>query len=268
MCEKMLPKFTIITVTFNAAEHIERCLNSVLKQTYSDFEYIVIDGASKDTTCELVRQICDPRVKLISEPDEGIYDAMNKGLAQATGECVCILNADDMFANDGILQRLKDVFDDGQDIVIGDIAFFAKNQPTVFTRYWKVKPYVPGAFAEGWHAPHPGFFFRHQFYTDLGGFNTAYTISADFDLMMRYLLSTDQVRILNELTTLQQDGGTSTHLKNIWIGNEDIRKCLRANNVRIGFLRYYAIRMLPKILNKVSFKFRNFMLKMRNETLS
>ena len=120
-----------------------------------------------------------------------------------------------------------------------------------------MKPYYKGAFAEGWYAPHPGFFFNRKLYLEFGGFDLSYKTSADFELILRYIERDQSPYILGELTTLQQVGGFSSKFNNIIIGNENVRRCLRENGYDMGIIKYYSYRFIPKIINILTHKFKN-----------
>ena len=246
----MKPKFSIITVTYNSSEYVSRCISSVLSQSYDNFEYIVIDGCSTDNTLEVVKSFTDRRIRIISEPDDGIYDAMNKGLANSKGEYICILNSDDLLANKDVLATLFMHFSLENDILIGDINFFKFGDVSRVTRTWRVKEFTLDDFKTGWHPPHPGFFFRRTLFDKLGGFDTDLAISADFEIMLRYLIASDRVKILGELTTMQQDDGTSSKFRNIITGNKNVLVALRRHGINVNSTKYLILRLLPKIISR------------------
>lgn len=250
----MIPKFSIITVTYNSAEYVSRCISSVLSQNYKNFEYIVIDGCSTDNTIELVKNFTDSRIRIISEPDDGIYDAMNKGLLNSKGEYICILNSDDLLANRYVLTTLNKHFSLGNDILIGDINFFKFGDVNRITRTWRVKEFKLDDFKRGWHPPHPGFFFRRTLFDDFGGFDPNLAISADFEIMLRYLKASDRVKVLGELTTLQQDDGTSSKFRNIITGNKNVLLALKRHGINVNSTRYLIQRLLPKIISRLQNK--------------
>ena len=181
-------RISVITVCFNAVGTIADTIASVDRQDWPDVEHIVIDGASKDGTPELVRQLAHPRLRLISEPDEGHYDAMNKGLREATGEYVGFLNADDFFASPQSLTMIADTIRaTNADCVLGDTAFVDKNGNP------KGRLYSTRGFGRWWlrigaMPPHPSFYARTELLRAAGGFDTRYHIAADFDLIARLLL--------------------------------------------------------------------------------
>ena len=196
-----MSSISIITVTSNAAATIAHCLESVNCQTMP-VEHIIIDGASTDSTLEIVRGI-SPCARIISEPDHGIYDAMNKGIRLATGDIVGILNADDFYAHSGVLAKVAAVFADPMvDACYGDLVYVSEKlesgignresgvstQNFRIVRYWKSGEFRPEKFFWGWMPPHPTFFVRKSVYERYGMFNPDLGTAADYELMLRFLL--------------------------------------------------------------------------------
>jgi glycosyltransferase len=181
-------KITIVTVAFNSAETIGDTLKSVAAQTYADIEHIVIDGASKDGTVDLVRAQGSRVARLVSEPDRGIYDAMNKGLALASGDFVGFLNADDMLASSGVLHRSRRPRPTADiDAVCGDLVYVRKDRPDAVVRYWRCGAFARSRLRFGWMPPHPTLYVRRSRLPELGGFDTRLRIAADYDFMLRCL---------------------------------------------------------------------------------
>jgi glycosyltransferase involved in cell wall biosynthesis len=228
-------KISVITVCYNSAATIADTLRSVAAQDYRDIEHIVIDGASKDGTADLVRAHTGHVVRLVSEPDKGIYDAMNKGLALATGDVVGFLNADDMYEGTDAITRIADAFQsptlDGVsrlDGVYGDLVLVDPVDVSRVIRYWRSCPHEPGMCAQGWMPPHPTLYVRRAILVATGGFNTDYKIQSDFELILR-LFEVVKVRTRHLPATLvrMRMGGTTTgSFKNIIKGNmEAARAC-------------------------------------------
>ena len=179
-------KISIITVVWNNAKTIKDAINSVLNQSYKDIEYIVIDGSSTDGTIEIVQSYGD-KIKFISEKDNGLYDAMNKGIRMATGDVVGILNSDDFYASDKILQIVADEFLKGNiDSVYANLEYIDANDPKRVIRYWRSKKYQEGLFRSGWHPAHPTFFVKKEIYEKYGVFDLSFKIAADYELMLRF----------------------------------------------------------------------------------
>ena len=251
----MKPVFSIITVTYNSSEYIARCVDSVLSQDFKNFEILIIDGESKDDTINILKNFQDDRIRINSEPDDGIYDAMNKGLSKCSGDYICILNSDDLFSNAQVLTTLNKYFMDGNDIIIGDIDYFAFTDISRITRKWRVPEFDIKDFKQAWHPPHPGFFFKRDLYQQLGGFDIELEISADFEMMLRYLIASKQTKVLHKVTTLMQEDGTSSKLKNVIIGNKNVLKALKKHDMGVNPVIYLVRRILPKIINRLVAKF-------------
>ena len=188
-------KISIITVSFNNAATIEDTINSVASQKHSDVEHIVIDGVSTDGTVEIVQRNRDAVEKFVSERDSGIYDAMNKGIASASGDVIGFLNSDDVYAHCDILSRAAEVFANPDvDACYADLVYVRQEDLGKVVRHWKSKDFRQGLFALGWCPPHPTFFVRKSVYREYGGFDLNYRLAADVELMLRFFGKTsDQV---------------------------------------------------------------------------
>lgn len=220
-------KITVITVTYNSAATIVDTVQSVLSQTHSDVEYLIMDGASTDQTLEKLEPYRDRLAGLLSEPDQGMYDAMNKGLAHAKGDVVAILNSDDVYADAGVLSRVAECFEgSGADCVYGDLHYVSADLSRV-VRDWRSGRYRPDQFKRGWHPPHPSFFVKRSVYETLGGFNLDLKIAADYEFMLRVLQAQGHtVAYLPEVLVKMRTGGASNRsVRNIWKAN---RECYRA----------------------------------------
>lgn len=248
---------SIITVCYNSGSTIRDTIESVFGQTHPDIEYIIIDGASTDNTLEIVSEYRGRISKIVSEPDSGIYDAMNKGIALATGDVVGILNSDDFYADTHVLEDIADVFTNSNvDCVYGDLVYVDAKDINKILRYWKASPYKPGAFQRGWHPPHPSFFVRRTVYKNLGGFDTDIRLSADFDIMLRILeVYQSSYKYLPRLCVRMRTGGaTSSTLRNIIIGNKNIIRAFGKYGIKINPFIYAAKRILPKVINRIMIK--------------
>jgi glycosyltransferase involved in cell wall biosynthesis len=179
-------KISLITVCRNAAGTISRCIESVISQDYNNFEYIVIDGASSDDTVQIVNQYKSRIGKIISEPDQGIYDAMNKGIKLATGNIIGMLNADDYFADHTVLSDVAAAFvQENTHIAFGDIDYV--NKAGSVTRKWRSGEYSPGVFNWGWMPPHPTFYCKQELFNQFGLYSLDYGTAADYELMLRFM---------------------------------------------------------------------------------
>ena len=204
-------KITVITVAYNAAPVLERTLQSVLGQQGVNLEYLVLDGGSTDGTTDLLRRYDNQLSGWTSEPDRGIYDAMNKGLHRATGDVVAFLNADDVYAHDQVLaQVIAEFADPAVGAAYGDLVYVdAQNR---VTRHWQGQPFSPNFFARG-HAPaHPAFFARRDLLLKTGGFRTELALAADYELMFRALNTPDFIsRYFPEVLVRMRAGGASNN---------------------------------------------------------
>ena len=233
-------KISIITVVRNNAKTIKDAINSVLNQSYKDIEYIVIDGSSTDGTIEIVQSYGD-KIKFISEKDNGLYDAMNKGIRMATGDVVGILNSDDFYASDKILQIVADEFLKGNiDSVYANLEYIDANDPKRVIRYWRSKKYQEGLFRSGWHPAHPTFFVKKEIYEKYGVFDLSFKIAADYELMLRFF---EKCKItssyVDEVFVKMRIGGESNRsIKNIIKANMESYKAWKANGLYINPLRF------------------------------
>ena len=184
-------KVSIVTVTYNSAQTLVDAMKSVLEQTYHDIEYIIVDGASTDSTIDIIRQY-EPqfknRLKWISEKDDGIYDAMNKGIQLATGDVVGILNSDDYFTSSDVIARMITAFRDGVDAVYGDVHFIHDGEPNKCIRYYSSKHFRPFWLRFGFMPAHPSFYCRRGVYERAGYYKTDYAIGSDYEMMVRLFL--------------------------------------------------------------------------------
>ncbi|WP_429102244.1 glycosyltransferase family 2 protein [Aeromonas veronii] len=181
-------KVSIITATYNSAATIRDTLASLESQTYPDIEYIIVDGASKDNTLEVVNQHCTRVSKIISEPDRGIYDALNKGIAAATGDIVGFLHSDDLLAYPEAIADLVNVFNiDEYDAVYADLEYVQQNDISKVVRLWQSGNYNKKKLKYGWMPAHPTFYMRRSCYQKFDDFDLSYKIAADYDSILRYL---------------------------------------------------------------------------------
>jgi len=227
-------KISVITAVYNSRETIADAIVSVIDQSFPNIEFIVIDGFSTDGTSEIIEQFRDQIDVLVSEPDEGIYDALNKGIMYANGDVVGFLHADDIFASTDVLSRIAESFADVSiDAVFGDLVYVDKSDPNKVIRYWQSGDFDISKLKLGWMPPHPTFYVRRSVYEKLGGFDTSFHISADYDCMLRLLIQTDlKVRYINEIFVRMRVGGKSNRsLKNILIKMIEDTRVIKKNGV-------------------------------------
>lgn len=181
-------KVSIITVTCNSAAYLEDCIQSVLRQQYHNIEYIIIDGGSTDGTLDIIKKYEEDIAKWVSETDGGMFDAINKGIALATGDIIGTLNSDDFYASDDVISAIVNCFNQHKsDAVYGDLVYVLKGDIKSMTRYWKGFGYKRFRFTYGWMPAHPTFYIRREVLSEGGGYITHYFSSADYELMARYM---------------------------------------------------------------------------------
>jgi glycosyltransferase involved in cell wall biosynthesis len=232
-------KVSIITVTYNSAATIAGCIASVNEQTYPDIEHLVIDGASKDNTVDIIRNMPNRVSHLVSEPDKGIYDAMNKGIALATGDVIGILNSDDFYSTPDAIAKIVSVFEKGQvDGVYGDICFVRPENLNKVVRYYSARWFNPSLFRFGFMPPHPSIYIRRRCFQELGYYKADYKIAADYELLIRFLkVNRIKTRYLNFCVVTMRTGGDSTrNLKSNWILNKEIVRACRENGIYTNML--------------------------------
>jgi glycosyltransferase involved in cell wall biosynthesis len=203
-------KISVVTVCFNSARTIGHTVESFLRQTHPDKELVIVDGASPDATLAIVRSFAADEVRIISEPDDGIYDAMNKGLDAFAGDAVGFLNSDDRFTDEASLSHIAEGLADA-DIVFGNLDFVNDHDRRQVVRRWRGSPYRPHAFATGWMPPHPTFYVRRAVVDAVGRFDTAFRIAADYDFMLRAMeLHEFRVAMIDRVLIDMMQGGDST----------------------------------------------------------
>lgn len=243
-------KISIITAVYNNRETIAGALDSALAQTGADFELIVIDGGSTDGTLAMLNRYADRLAVLVSEPDKGIYDALNKGIHRAGGDVVGFLHSDDLFTNNLVLKRVAEMFADAQvEAVYGDLLYVRKNNPQEVVRYWRAGAYSRARLGWGWMPPHPTFYVRRSVYERLGLFDTNYRIAADYDCMLRFLGKGGvQVGYIPEVLVKMRVGGTSNRsLKHIMRKSLEDYRALKINKVGgMGALVWKNLSKLPQ----------------------
>ena len=233
-------KISIVTVTFNAESTIERCIQSVISQSFKNLEYIIIDGNSNDKTVEIINTYKKHLQFFVSEPDKGIYDAMNKGIKAATGDVVGILNADDFFTSENILNAVSEAFiRQNFDIVYGDLDYINSREKVI--RRWRSGKYFPGMFNWGWMPPHPAFYCKRALFDKLGYYSLEYGTAADYELMVRFMHKNElSAFYLNEVMVKMTVGGASNKdLTNRVKGWKFDLKAMRKNGILFPFITMF-----------------------------
>jgi glycosyltransferase involved in cell wall biosynthesis len=233
-------KISVITVCYNSARTLERSLLSVAEQDWSAIEHIVIDGASTDGTREILERFRSRLAYLVSEPDNGIYDAMNKGLAHASGDIVCFLNADDQYASASVLSVVASEMQENKlDALMGDVGFFHENNSTRMVRRYRSERFRPARLAWGWMPAHPALFLRKEVVQRIGRFKTDYRIAGDFEFIVRAFHGHAlRYRHIPDVLVHMQTGGVSTAgwRAKIRLNQEVLRAC-RENGLQTNMLK-------------------------------
>jgi len=247
-------KFTIITACFNAEKTIARTMQSVQEQHYKNYEHLIIDGKSTDETLNIVQSFSNSNTRIISEKDEGIYDALNKGISLATGDIIGFLHADDFFADAEVLERIARQFEQTDADAVYANLIYQKPSGGIH-RYWKSETYKQGLFLWGWMPAHPTLYIKTSVYKALGGFNTQFTSAADYELMLRYFHKHQiNASYLPKVTVIMQTGGKSNaSVKNRLIANAEDRKAWSVNNLKPYFFTLY-LKPLRKVFQFIYLK--------------
>jgi glycosyltransferase len=230
-------KVSVITVTYNSAATVEDTIKSVINQDYKNIEYIIIDAISKDNTLDIVSKYKDNIDLLVSEKDNGIYDAIAKGILKATGDIVVALNSDDMYASVDVISKVVEVFKStNAEAVYGDLNYVDRFDNAKIIRKWKAGPYKKGHFLKGWMPPHPTFFVKKHCYQKYGSFNLSLRSSADYELMLRFIHKHEiKVAYLPKLIVNMRVGGQSNvSFKNRFKANREDRKAWEINGLKPG----------------------------------
>lgn len=248
-------KISLITPSYNSAKTIARTIDSIIAQADVDLEYIIIDGGSKDDALNIINDYQEQiNIKLISERDDGIYDAMNKGVMMATGDIIGILNSDDFFDNENVLKTVEEAFTGSDaEAVYGDVKYFADNINKI-TRYWQTGEYQENKLDNGWIMPHPALFLRRSVYKKAGFFNSDFKIAGDYEFMLRILkIHKIKVKYIPKVFVKMYDGGTSAEsIEQRKKGWEELKKAWTVNNMTV-----------PKffIFRRLLFKFSQYIIK-------
>ena len=238
MNSKIVKKVSIITVVYNGASYVDTAITSVLSQRYPCIEYILIDGGSTDGTVNIVNRYKDSISTFISEPDKGIYDAMNKGISLATGDIVGILNSDDFYVNEFVIEKVVKEFEKKIDCLFADLVYVRSENLDKIVRYYDSGQFTPLKFAFGWMPAHPTFFVRKDIYDKHGIFRTDLKIAADFDLMVRFLYTHKLAYYyMKEAIIKMRVGGVSTSFSSVWINNIETLRVCKDNGIKTNIFK-------------------------------
>jgi glycosyltransferase len=254
------PKVSVITVSFNTKDTIEDTILSVINQKYPHIEYIIIDGGSSDGTVDIIEKYCKGGRSLpvgsslgeaegrqgavftmcyISEKDNGIYDAMNKGIKAATGEIIGIINSDDFYVSENVINKVVDTMENNKvDICWGNLVYVDSKNSDKIVRYWESCGYKESLFKKGWMPPHPTFFVRKNVYEEYGVFKTDYSIAADFELMLRFLEKhrVKSYYIPQVLVKMRTGGDSNKNLGRITKANFQCYRAFKDNELDVSII--------------------------------
>lgn len=240
-------KISIITATFNSGLTIRDTIQTVLSQKYSDYEHIIVDGNSNDNTLDIIREfepVYKGKLRWISEPDRGLYDAMNKGINMATGDIIGILNSDDFYTSDDVLATIaKEI--ENVDAVYGDIHYVTPTNLNKCVRYYSSKVFRPWMMRLGFIPAHPSFYCRRELFSRYGLFDLDFKVAADFELLLRFIyLNKISIRYIEkDFVTMRTGGASTSGLKSYKAGLSDHMSAYRKNNIKGSYflesLRYF-----------------------------
>ena len=243
-------KISVITAVFNRAQTIGQTINSVQSQSHTPIEHIIQDGGSQDGTLEVIDQLANATTQVLSEADNGIYDAINRGIARATGDVIGLMHSDDFFATDSVLEMVANVFSDASvQGVYGDLQYVSSADPKRVIRHWHSGTYTPTKLRRGWMPPHPTLYLRREVFDRWGLYDTEFSIAADYDAMLRFLVKGKiQLSYLPEVMVKMRVGGESNRSlgKILHKSREDLR-AIRSNGAGgIGTLILKNIRKIDQ----------------------
>lgn len=240
---------SIITVTFNSDATLRDTIQSVLTQSYPNIEYIIVDGASKDNTIDIIKEYesnFNGRMRWISERDKGLYDAMNKGIRMATGDIIGIINSDDFYHQIDVIAKVVEAFQDRTiQAVYGDVRFVNPDNLSKTVRYYSSKNFSPSLFRYGFMPAHPTFFTYRKFFDEFGYYKTDYRIAADYELLIRFLhthhLKAEYLPL--DFMKMRTGGASTASIKSNLLLNKEIVRACRENGIwtcmPLLFLKYF-----------------------------
>ncbi|NKX41413.1 glycosyltransferase [Rhodobacteraceae bacterium R_SAG2] len=245
-------KISIVTAVFNRAGTIADALRSVDTQSYQNIEHIIQDGGSQDGTLEIIRQFGTSSAQVVSEPDGGIYDAINKGISRATGDIIGLMHSDDFFADELVMERVVEAFrDPGVDGVYGDLDYVSARNTDKIVRRWRSGPYHPDLLERGWMPPHPTLYLRREVFDRWGLYDTSMRIAADYEAMLRYLAKGDiRLAYIPEVLVKMRVGGES---------NRSLSRILQKSREDYIALRRYGVGGMGTLMAKNFSKLEQFL---------
>lgn len=233
-------KISVITPVYNGADTIESCITSVKKQSYKNFEYIIIDGGSKDNTLDIIKHFDFENLKWVSERDNGLYDAFNKGIKMATGDIVCFLCADDMYTHENVLQNIVTAYENnpGIEMIYTDIIYVDKDNLSKIDRYWKSSSFVPGLFKKGWLPPNTALFIQRRVFLEHGLFDTRYRLASDYEMQYRFFekLRLRSLYMTDISVTMRSGGMSNSSFRGMYKSLRECYLALKQHNVKFPII--------------------------------
>lgn len=242
-------KLSIITVTYNSLHTLKDAYASLCAQTFAQWEWVVQDGGSSDGTQQWLEGLADVRISLVSEKDNGIYDALNKAVRRAKGEWIGLLHSDDVYPHDNVLFEVVEAME-GQDAIYGDLKYVQAADTTKVLRHWKSGTFSPTLLQKGWMPPHPTLFLRKEIYARVGEFDTQFKIAADYDFILRVFAQPHlKVKYLPQVLMLMRQGGASSKVGNLLAKSKEDLRVLKKNKMPQPYLI---------LMRKIAGKFKQF----------
>lgn len=250
MTDHLLPKISIITATFNSQDTVSEAIKSVAYQKYVNVEHLLVDGQSTDSTVKVARSAANANLVVICEPDQGIYDAINKGIKRSSGQIIGLVHSDDFYPNEHVLEQVSAAFENQDvDAVFGDLLYVDSRDKSRVVRNWKSGEFSRKRLASGWMPPHPTLFVRRHVFDDIGLYDTSYQIAADYDFVLRLFSHKkfeDRVGYLPCVIYKMRTGGASNRsLKNIVKKTKEDYEIIRRN--KVGGFQTLARKNISKI---------------------
>ena len=244
------PLVTIITIVFNNVNTIRNAIQSVAYQDYDNIEHIVIDNCSTDGTIEAVNEQIKDLALFISEPDKGIYHALNKGIELSHGEIIGFLNSDDVLKNRKVISTIvSELQSSKSDAVYGDLQYFSKKFPNKISRIWRAGNYSKRKLEFGWMPPHPTFYTYRHLYDQYGFFDVSYQISSDYDMMLKLLYQNNlRAKYIPKVLVKMQSGGISNSLQNLWLKTKEDYLIMKKNEFNLFTLLFKTVRKLSQFI--------------------
>jgi glycosyltransferase involved in cell wall biosynthesis len=244
-------KISIVTAVYNRQISVAQAIESVQSQTHDTKEHLLQDGGSTDGTLEIIENLLGPETHLVTAPDQGIYDAINKGISRATGDIIGLMHSDDFFASDHVLEQVAQAFQDPVvDGVYGDLQYVSANEPNKIIRHWKSGEYHPSRLKQGWMPPHPTLYVRREVFEKWGTYDTSYSIAADYDAMLRYLAKGKiKLSYIPEVLVKMRVGGES---------NRSVGRIIQKSREDYRAIRQNGVGGIGTLLRKNTSKIRQF----------